>query len=370
VAIRVPVDVAHGGVFSGTLTGSSKQALIGGEWCFYDFVVPPGTSSLRASLEFGAGNLVNLYLVDPSGRVCDAKGGDLVLFDYGTYGFLVDPSAFELTAQQVVWDHPAPGKWQVMLWAGGFSGKGFAEPFEGRIVLNREPVAPASWVGSAAAGATVSRTFTVANGGPTDLSVFAESQQVVKCVPQYAVVELGSFAGSLDPLDPAGALQDWEFFWAPQGLRSATIDVTCTSTGSLVDLDLWDPTFVVEDTSVATSTSGNSISVAEPMAGWWTVILMPAFDAAGSQVDFTGTVTGEAPVPMPGLESSATGDAPITVAAGGSDTITTTFTVPADAKSGDCLTGRLRFYTVVDINGITSFGGDRLATVPVRITVK
>jgi hypothetical protein len=368
VAIRVPVDVARGGVFSGALTGSSKQSIGGGEVHFYDFVVPSGTSSIQASVKFGAGNLVDILLVNPEGGVVEAKGGDVIWLDWGGSGeFLVPPSAFTRTAEQVIWDDPEPGSWQLVVCAPGFAGRGFAEPYSGSVTLDRKVVSPAIWTVTGARGAAVTRDFTVTNAGPSELAVYAATQKTVGGAGQYAVATLGGFKGSLNPT-AAGSV-DRQFFQLPQGLRSASIDASCTSTDTRVDLSLWDPRFLTRVVSLADSTAGNSVSIGKPMAGLWSVKLTPAFEGVQpSPVSYKALVSGEAPVPMPGLSSSATDSAPLTVPAMTSRTITASFNVPGDAKSGDVFTGRLVFYTVTD--AVTAVGGDHLGSVPVTITVK
>ena len=178
VSIRVPVKITGGhGTFSGTITGSTVE-YNGGEFYFYDFTVPSGTHSVSASLTWpDQGNLVNMYLVDPSGNVRDAKGGDLVAYPDYPNG-LVPSSAFTHTAEQVVWDAPDAGKWQIIVWAPGFSGDSFAEPYAGTITLGAAPVSEAPWTATAAPGDTVGKDFTISNAGPTDLKAYAESQMI------------------------------------------------------------------------------------------------------------------------------------------------------------------------------------------------
>jgi hypothetical protein len=172
VSIRVPVKMNGAtGTFSGKLTGSTVE-YNGGEFYFYDFRVPSGTSSVSAQLTWpDQGNLINVYLVDPQGHVRDAKSGDLSTPDYSA-GTVPD-SALTLTAEQLVWDAPASGNWQVIVWAPGFSGNGFSEPYAGKITLDRTAVSPAAWTATAAPGETVSADFTVADAGPTDLAAYA-----------------------------------------------------------------------------------------------------------------------------------------------------------------------------------------------------
>jgi hypothetical protein len=366
VSVRVPVDIAGGGVFSGEFTGSSKQ-ILGGDIRSYDFDVPPATSSIQASWSLESerpGNLVDLFLIDPSGRPVNGKGGDVAWIDWGT--FLSPPSAFTHTDEQLIWDDPEPGRWQLMVWAGGYSGEAFAEPFSGAIVLDCEAVSPEAWSVTAVPGTPVSQEFMITNTGPTTLVAYAESQLVADGERRYAEVMTGAMRGKLTPT--MKGCMDWLFFPVPQRVRSARVDVLSTGTGSMVDLALWDPVFTPKAVSPAVSPTSNSISIADPMSGYWSVILtMASATSPAAPVGYRALFSCDMPVPIPGLESSATSELPVSVAANASGTLTATVTVPEGVPAGT-LTGRLDFYTVVDM--LTCVGGDRLGSVPVTITVE
>jgi hypothetical protein len=369
VSIRVPVKIANGrGRFSGTITGSTVE-YNGGEFYFYDFAVPSGTHSVSASLTWpDQGNLVNMYLVDPSGNVRDAKGGDLVAYPDYPYG-LVPPSAFTHTAEQVVWDSPDAGKWQILVWAPGFSGDSFVEPYTGTITLNTGLVAQQSWTATAAPDATVGKDFTINNPGPTSLDAYAESQMIWNGMLQSEDVTLTPATGTLEAgMDSYLAAYSFDL---PQNVSLLTCSATWTSDPStLIDLSLYDPTATSKSTSLATTDMGNFAVVANPMAGTWTVALgygNPALPAPTA--DYTLTVDYVAPYPIDGFASSADFDTPLTIApSGGSGTIHASIHVPADAQPGDVIEGMIDFYTAA--SGVEVAGGDHLGSVPVTITVQ
>jgi len=368
VSIRVPVALAGGhGTFAGAITGSTVE-YSGGELYFYDFTVPGGTRSISASLTWpDQGNLVNMYLVDPSGNVRDAKGGDLVSFDYPRG--LVPDSAFTHTAEQVVWNAPMAGKWQIIVWAPGFSGDSFAEPYKGTITLAANPLIGGPWTTTAAPDTTVGRDFTINNPGPTSLNAYAESQMIWNGMPQSQEVTATPITGTLTA-GPDAYLADYTFT-LPQNVSLLTCSATWTSDpGTLIDLSLYDPTATSKSTSLATSDIGNFAVVADPMAGTWTVALGygdPALPAPTA--DYTLNVGYTAPLPIDGFTSSAGFDTPVTIAAdGGTGAIHATIHVPADAQSGDVIEGNIDFYTVGD--GIEVAGGDHLGSAPVTITVQ
>ena len=369
VSIRVPVKISKGhGTFAGTITGSTVE-YNGGEFYFYDFTVPSGTHSIAASLTWpDEGNLVNMYLVDPRGNVRDAKGGDLVAYPDYPNG-LVPPSAFTHTAEQVLWDSPDAGKWQIIVWAPGFSGDSFAEHFAGAITLDAGLVSGGSWTTTAAPDATVGQDFTISNPGPTSLKAYAESQMLWNGMLQSQDVTLTPTTGTLKAgLDGYLAADS---FTLPQNVSLLTCSAAWKSDpDTLIDLSLYDPTATSKSTSLATTDMGNYAIVADPMAGVWTVAVgygdpaLPAPDA-----DYTLTVDYVAPYPIDGFASSADFGTPVTIASGGgTGTVHASVHVPADAQSGDVIEGMIDFYTVGD--GMEVAGGDHLGSVPVTITVQ
>ena len=368
IAVRVPVKLTNGhGTFSGTIRGSTGQ-YSGGEFYFYDVRVPAGTRSIAASLTWpDTGNLVNLFLIDPNGALRDAKGGDLDWYaDY--WSGTVPDAAFSHTAEQVIWDTPQPGTWQVLVWAAGFSGNSFAEPYRGAVTLNTPVVTPAVWTATAAPGEQASADFTVTNAGATALSAYAESQATIAGVPQYQDVALDPQTGTITPA-PDG-ISPFVSFTLPQNVSLVTATATWTGSGTLVDMGLYDPSATDKADSLAQASPGNvnQISLINPMAGLWTLILgygNPAQPPAAAA--YTVTVDYEAPAPIAGFAASAGADTPLVVAPADSGAIHVTIDVPPGAQAGDVITGVLHFSTASD--GIEAEGGDHLGTVPVTITV-
>jgi hypothetical protein len=365
VSIRVPVKMKHGtGSFGGRLTGSTVE-YYGGEFYYYDFTVPGGTKSLAASLTWpDQGNLVSLYLVDPSGRVRDAKGGDLWINDYARG--LVPGSALTHTAEQVIWNAPDAGRWQVIVYAPGFSGNGFAEPFAGTITMDRTVVRPASWSASAAPGQTVTTNVSVANAGPTDLQVYADSQLVANGSALSRPIWAGDWTGTLS----AKLNGDYQYVLVPQNATQLTayaIWQNLDSTGStLVDLELWDPVGTEVASSLAPTDQGNAVQVQNPIAGWWETNV--AYGDPGNNptaVGFDVWWMWTAPVPVGDITPAES--APNTVPAATTGTVPVSLTVPVDAQAGDTITGTVDLYTTDGESQLA--GGDHLGSVPVTITV-
>ncbi len=234
--------------------------------------------------------------------------------------------------------------------------------------MNHDPVDQAPWTVTAAPGDMVTKTFTVTNAGPADIDAYAQSQMSWNGMLQTQDVVLGSATGTLK-----GDLDDYLTvlaFPVPQKVSLLTASAQWSSDpGTLVDLSLYDPTHTSKATSLATTDMGNYDIVADPMAGSWTAAVgygnpaLPAPDA-----DVTVTVDYVAPYPIDGFTSSADEGSPVAVASGGgTNTITASIDVPADAQPGDTIEGVIDFYTAID--GTTAAGGDHLGSVPVTITV-
>ena len=394
VSIRVPVKMTNGhGTFSGKLVGSTVE-YFGGEFYFYDFTVPGGTASLAAAVTWpDQGNLVNVYLVDPNGRVRDAKSGDLNVPDYAN-GTAPD-AALTHTGEQVLWSAPMAGKWQVLVWAPGFSGNGFSEPYTGTITLDRAVVAPTAWTTTAAPGQTVTASFSVANRGPTDLAAYADSQVTYNGDAQYQQVwDDMNTTGNLfaDDITDGGGLSAHGFY-VPQNCTQLTAyamwggpypsTTTRSGTGAasfpstpipsaspvLVDLGLYDPAGTDVAESLAMSDHGNAVQVQNPMSGEWTTTV--AYGNPGPDMPDLGYTIRwmfTAPIGIDNFVASNDESTPLTVAKASAGTITASITVPADAAPGDTVTGTVDFYTATG-DQVQAAGGDHLGSVPVTITV-
>jgi hypothetical protein len=329
--------------------------------------VPAGTHSITAALDWPhTGNLVDLYLIDPNGDLRDAKGGDLVWYpDYSTPPYAPD-SALTHTAEQVIWNAPQPGKWQILVWAAGFNGDSFAEPYSGSVTLDTQTVAPTSWSASAAPGEQVSADFTVTNAGATALAAYAESQATDSSgTALFDDVALEPVTGTMTPT--TDGISPILSFTLPQNVALVTARATWTGPDTLVDLGLYDPSQTDKAESLASTSLGNAVAVTNPMAGLWTLILGYGNPTPVAATDYTVNVDYVAPLPIDGLTPSATAEAPLTVAAGDAGTIHVTIDIPADAQPGKVITGTLDFSTGGD--SIEAEGGDHLGSVPVTITV-
>ncbi len=152
VTMRSKVDAAHGGAFSGVLTGGNGRAGTPGEVAFYAFQVGPNDTSIAANLSLtnDFGDTVSAYLVNPDG-VAVGFGQNSA---NGTNG----PS---LTANAV---DPVPGLWTLIVdFSQPVVGDETSQPFSGSIVLNQ--------VGATASGLPDNAATVLAEGVPVRVPV-------------------------------------------------------------------------------------------------------------------------------------------------------------------------------------------------------
>jgi hypothetical protein len=152
VTLRSEVDVAHGGAFSGTLTGGNGRSPGEGQDEFYEFNVGSGVRDITAnvSLANDASDPVGTYLVSPDG---DTLGYGQNSTD-GTSTLSV--SAYTL--------NPVPGTWTLIVaFTEPTAGNEISEPYTGNIAFNDVSVS--------AAGLPDNTSTTLASGTPVTVPV-------------------------------------------------------------------------------------------------------------------------------------------------------------------------------------------------------
>ena len=162
LVVRTLVNPATGGAFSGVLTGGNgRSALAASD--YYQFIVPPGTSNLRAELALrdnpGTGDSVGAYLVSPDGDVAAyGQNYDLSQAQLG----ITDPT---LAATAL---GPVPGLWTLIVaFAEPVAGTEVADSFTGSVAFTAGGrLAPATALPrdkTLAAGQTVTIPMTITN---------------------------------------------------------------------------------------------------------------------------------------------------------------------------------------------------------------
>ena len=152
VTLRSMVDVAHGGTFSGTLTGGNGRANGEGQINYYEFNVPAGTTSIMASVSLtnDPQDPVGAYLVGPDGNALGFGQNSLGTTDVKS-----------LTAYTL---NPPAGTWTLVVdFAEPVVGNEISEPFSGSIKFNH--------VSASAAGLPNNKETTLKAGVPVTIPV-------------------------------------------------------------------------------------------------------------------------------------------------------------------------------------------------------
>ena len=167
VTLRSEIDVAHGGAFSGTLTGGNGRAPGEGQEEFYEFHVGHGVKNITAnvSLTNDVNDPVGSYLISPDG---DALG----FGQNNTNG----TQTLSLTAYTL---NPVPGTWTLIVeFAEPTVGDEISQPYTGNVQFNNVSVSAAGLPDSAhvklAAGTPVTVPVTVTNNGAAPEEFFVD----------------------------------------------------------------------------------------------------------------------------------------------------------------------------------------------------
>jgi hypothetical protein len=165
VTLRSQVNLAHGGNFSGVLTGGNGRPPGQGQVDYYQFNVGPGHSSITAnvSLTNDAGDPVGAYLVNPDGVAV---------------GFGEDDNGSSLSAYTL---NPVAGNWTLIVdFAEPVIGDEISQPFTGNISLDGIHVSAAGLPTHAShklkAGVPVVVPVTITNNGVAPEQYFIDAR--------------------------------------------------------------------------------------------------------------------------------------------------------------------------------------------------
>jgi hypothetical protein len=152
VTLRSEIDPAHGGAFSGTLTGGNGRSPGEGQDEFYEFHVGNGVKDITAnvSLANDASDPVAEYLISPDGD---------------TLGFGQNSTDGTQTLSTTAYTlNPVPGTWTLIVaFIEPTAGNEISEPYTGDVVFNNVRVS--------AAGLPDKASTTLADGTPITVPV-------------------------------------------------------------------------------------------------------------------------------------------------------------------------------------------------------
>ena len=167
VTLRSLIDVAHGGAFSGVLTGGNARGAYGQQG-YYQFNVPPGVSNITANLSLtnDPQNPVGAYLISPDG---DTLG-------YGQNSLSDGTPETSLTAYTL---NPVPGTWTLIVdFAEPTAGNEISQVYTGNIKFNRVSASvsglPNNVNHKLPAGTPVTVTVTITNNGAASEEYFVD----------------------------------------------------------------------------------------------------------------------------------------------------------------------------------------------------
>jgi hypothetical protein len=159
VTLRSMVDVAHGGNFSGTLTGGNGRPNGEGQIQYYQFNVPRGHTNITANI-----SLTN-DPTDPVGAYLIAPDGAALGFGLNSFG----SSASAMKSLSAFTLDPKPGTWTLIVdFAEPVVGNEISQPFSGTVKLDNTGIAvtgfPSSLHGLTAGTPTVIPVQVTNNG--------------------------------------------------------------------------------------------------------------------------------------------------------------------------------------------------------------
>jgi hypothetical protein len=380
VTLRSLVDLAHGGAFSGVLTGGNGRSPGEGQVAYYEFNVGPGHSSITAnvSLTNDAADAVGAYLINPDGVAVGFGQNSL----NGVNGLSL--SAYTL--------NPIAGTWTLIVdFAGAVVGDEISQPFTGNIKLDNAGASasglPNSVLTTLSAGVPVTVPVTVTNNGAAPEQVFIDARlNTTSSVPLALLfppsVYCGSPSGFPLPLT-CPYFPEWIVATqtsSVQAAASATLPVEFDYSAYPGDPDLFGAPTTANNAAGSYTPAGGTV---EP--GVWS-----------ASPDEIGPYPGPAPAgfvnmsmsatmkPFDPAVSSPTGDlwtasvvglaafgslAPVTVNPGESVVIDVTIT-PSGA-SGTVVSGNL--YVDDFVGSLPPYGqttGDELVAIPYTYTIQ
>ncbi len=380
VTLRSLVDVAHGGSFSGTLTGGNGRPNGEGQVQFYEFNVGTGVTDITAnvSLSSDSGDPVGAFLISPDG---DTLG-------YGQNS-LNGTNGLSLTAYTL---NPVPGTWTLIVsFAEPIVGDEVSQPYSGNIRFNHVGVSASGVPNSAStrlpAGVPVTVPVTITNNGAAAEEFFVDAR-LNATTSLVLATQLGTSGNVALPL--AG---NYPYWLVPTQTSSVSISST-SSVPIMFDYGPWtgDPDLASGSFGAASLCSTSASASYAPPGGTVTTGLWgagptecgpyaataspPSAPAGTASVSmsaqakaFDPAVTSDTGDIWLVSTSGSTSFSPIVINPGQSATINVTIT-PSGA-SGTVVAGAL--YVDDFLGGVPPYGdisGDELAAIPYTYTIQ
>jgi hypothetical protein len=379
VTLRSMVDVAHGGSFSGTLTGGNGRPNGQGQIDYYEFNVSAGHHSLTAnvSLTNDAADPVGSYLIAPDGTAVGFGQNNLTT------------GSTSLTAYAL---NPAAGTWTLIVdFAEPIVGDEVSQPFSGNVKLDNTGIGVVVGAGGVStisgitlpAGVPVTMPVTITNNSSTQQAFFVDARLNTTASISLANIDPpATSAGYALPLTGGGP--EWLVptqTSAVKAVATATLPVVFDYGPNQGDPDL---VGAPASASGTTATGAYSPSAGKVQQGVWFAVpdeLGPyTGPAAAGLVNMTLTATTKA---FDASITTAGGDLWLTALNGSvlstfeaiivnpGQTVSVPVTVTPTGASGTVVSGTLYIDSLV--NGLPPYGeltGDEVAAIPYSYTIQ
>jgi hypothetical protein len=374
VALRSTVDVAHGGTFSGVLTGGNGRPPGEGQDNYYQFRVGSGVHNITANV-----SLAN----DPD----DPAGAYLISPDGTALGFGQNSTNGTPTLSLTTYTlNPVPGTWTLIVaFTEPVAGDEVSEPFTGNIKFNDVSISasglPDSPGTKLAAGTPVTVPVKITNNGAAPEGFFVDPR--LNTSASITLAGLTQTSGLTLPL--TGNVPEW---FVPTQASSATVSQTA-SLPAMFDFgpNQGDPDISSHNPSAGPLCATSATASYNPPGG---TVQNGVWFAAPSECGPypgpapAGTVSSSMTVQAKQFDTSVTSDtgdimlaainpaatvAPVIINPGQTATINVTIT-PSGA-SGSKVSGTLYADDLLDnVPPLGQFAANELAALPYSYTIK
>ena len=372
VTLRSLIDIAHGGAFSGVLTGGNGRPPQQGQINYYQFLVGPGNTDVMASLSLtnDAADNVGTYLIGPDGNALGFGQNSV----NGTNGL-------SLTGYTL---NPVPGIWTLIAeFMGPVVGNEISQPFTDNIALNRVKVSASGLPNSSntilPAGVPVTVPVTITNTGAAPELFFVDARLSTTTSLPLALLDPPGSSGFPLPLPLTASPPLWIVptqTSSVQAAATATLPIEFDYGPNAGDPDLFGPPTTADSAAGSYTPSGGTVTPGLWFAG--PDELGPYSGPAPSgYVNLSLTATTK---PFDPAVTSPTGDfwlasgnpatpfSPVIINPGQTSVINVTITPSGDP--GAIVSGNL--YVDVFLDNVPPYGtttGDELAAIPYSYTV-